>query len=201
MPYVPTGDRPAIDEVVNSEAAKLVEKLEAANIDKVYFEFFLDFDKTLSGNGTNALALKTLEVAEKYKYDGAHLGEDNYAITRLIQVVPQLAVKAGKWKEELRYWVYAKTVSALVDASKSAITSGMSGVFEDIKDEYKRRVNPSYEAAQIIKSGDCYDTPYYNRLIPITRKNGTIVGHVLVDMPRSAETLDIDVLNLRLIAD
>ncbi len=46
-------------------------------------------------------------------------------------------------------WVYAAFVGAL----------------EDVKDEYKRRANTAYEAAQIRKSEDCYDTPYHTELV------------------------------------
>ena len=106
------------------------------------------------------------KVSDKYGYEGAYLGELNYSITRLIQEVPQQMVKLGKWKEELRYWLYAVTVDSLIAmANRTDLAIGEAGVFEDIKDEYKRRVNPAYEAVQIVKSGDCYNTPYHTVLV------------------------------------
>jgi len=211
MPYVPSkktpghmnkyneDDRVIIDEEVHKVAFELAECLEGANLDEVYAAFFAGFDfdlgrlsKERKADYAGPLAKAVFDVAKKYNYDGAFLGEANYAITRLIQEVPQAAVKLGKWKEELRYWVYAKTVEALIIASKEAYTSGMKGVFEDIKDEYKRRVNPSYETEQILKSGDCYDTPYYNKVVELKKKSGETVGHILVDMKRSPETVNLD---------
>ena len=51
-------------------------------------------------------------------------------------------------------------------------------MFEDIKDEYKRRVNSAYEAAQILKSGDCYDyVPFRTQLgADHGRRHGRIPG-------------------------
>lgn len=210
MPYVPYSDRPEIDKEVVICAEFLSKLIDKANIDEVYLSFFKSFDATLraleygaelSGFTNNPLANVTFNVAKKYNYDGAHLGEDNYAITRLIQVLPQIMVKKGIWKEELRYWIYAKTVDALVKASATATCSGLAGVFEDIKDEYKRRVNPSYEAAQIIKSHDCYTTPYYNKLVEVVTKEGKTVGHFFIDMLRSPETIDLDVLPGKIVLD
>lgn len=83
------------------------------------------------------------DVSAKYGYEGAYLGECNYVWTRFIQRVPQIKVARGEWKEsdELRYWLYACTVEALTCAAAQtqAWDIGLGGVFEDIKDEYKRR--------------------------------------------------------------
>ena len=144
------------------------------------------------------LAETIFEVAKGYNYEGAFLGELNYAITRLIQRVPQIKVSLGQYeaKSEIRYWLYAVTVEALIFASDQFKSSGIgiSGVFEDIKDEYKRRVNVAYEAAQIIKSGDCYDTPYYTRLVNVRDEAGEIIGHQEIMLKRSEATLNQDVL-------
>lgn len=136
-------------------------------------------------------------TGKKYEYEGAFLGELNYAITRLIQRVPQLLVQKGKWADELRYWVYAQTVSALIYASRHTenYAFGIDGCFEDTKDEYKRRVNPAYEAWQILKNGDCYDTPYYTRLVEVVDENGQLVGHQEIMLKRSEATLRKDVLD------
>ena len=56
------------------------------------------------------------------------------------------------------------------------IFDGFVGVLEDVKDEYKRRVNTAYEAVQIKKSGDCYDTPYHTELVDVKDKDGNVVG-------------------------
>ncbi len=45
-----------------------------------------------------------------------------------------------------------------------------------MKDEYKRRANTAYEAAQIKKPGDCYDAPYHTELIDIKNENGKVIG-------------------------
>lgn len=156
---------------------------------------------TLRSDPALVLASTIFDVGKGYGYEGAFLGELNYAITRLIQRVPQIKVSEGQWqaKDELRYWLYAVTVEALAWASDEfrAQGVGISGVFEDIKDEYKRRVNVGYEAAQIIKSGDCYDTPYYTRLVEVIDENGNHIGYQEVMLKRSEETLKLDVLKLQ----
>lgn len=144
---------------------------------------------------------KIREVGAGYDYEGAYLGELNYAITRFIQRVPQIKVKKGEWKQELRYWLYAATIEALTDTANrmSDKNTGISGVFIDIKDEYKRRVNTAYEAEQIIKSGDAYDAPYYTKLIEVADENGKIVGHMEVMLKRNDETLRKDSLNAQIV--
>lgn len=118
-------------------------------------------------------------VSYAYGYQGAFLGELNYAITRLIQEVPKRLVEQGKQKSELKYLIYVLTISALIRARDLFFDfeNGIDGVFEDVKDEYKRRVNTSYEAAQIVKSGDCYDTPYYTKLIKLVDQSGKHLGY------------------------
>ena len=118
-------------------------------------------DREILDVAVEKLANAICDVSIPYKYDGAFLGELNYSITRLIQRIPQLMVDKGFFKSALRYWIYA----------------GIAGVLIDIKDEYKRRVNTSYEAAQIVKSGDCYDTPYYTKLVEIIDQIGKVVGY------------------------
>lgn len=117
-------------------------------------------------------------VAKKYKYDGAFAGELNYALTRLIQEIPRSLISSGQIKEEIRYWMQPL----------------MYGVLLDVALEHKRRVNVSYEAAQIVKSGDCYDTPYYTRLVEIVDKEGNHVGYQEIMVKRSIDTLDKDII-------
>ena len=125
------------------------------------------------------LADKIAEVAQKYHYDGAFLGELNYALTRLIQHLPRALIATGQSKDETRYWLQA----------------GLFGVLLDVALEYKVRVNQAYEIAQIQKSGDCYDTPYYSKAVEVVDENGKTVGHIYVNMKRSDGTLSEDVLS------
>ena len=143
-------------------------------------------------------------LEKTYGYEGACLGELNYPMTRFIQRVPQLKVKRGEWKDdnELRYWVYASTVEALAYAhirTTLDMELGIGGVFEDVKDEYKWRVNRAYEIFQILKSGDCYDTPYYSRIIELVDEDGGHVGYQDVMMQRSESTLHLDLLNFQIV--
>ena len=69
---------------------------------------------------------------------------------------------------ELRYWYQAI----------------IFGVQLDVALEYKRRVNSAYEAAQIIKSGDCYDTPYRTQLVSVVNKEGKEIGQIEIMIKR-----------------
>jgi len=221
MPYVPSlktqppqEDREILDPLID-DLAKYVAVRVISNFSLIskYVTVFEDIINVLKGSvlskktirsptmPAKELAIAIFEVAEKYEYEGAFLGELNYAITRLIQRVPQMKVQRNEWKEELRYWLYAATVEALLFAKDyaSQFEIGIAGVFEDIKDEYKWRVNRAYEAAQIIKSGDCYDTPYYTRLVSVFDENGKHVGYMDIYLKRSEETLHKDVLEEKLI--
>lgn len=225
MPYVPSEktvppaeDRKILDPVIEvlakSAASQITINEDLIPLYKHIFlevagmlQFLLKRDKSTASdkNGTPdwELAKAIYEVSKKYGYWGAHQGELNYSITRFIQRVPQIMVAEKKWpeKDELRYWVYASTVSALKYAADNTekLGIGVDGVFEDIKDEYKWKVNRSYEAAQIIKSGDCYDTPYYTRLVEVVDENGKLIGHMDVYLKRSEETLYKDVFDYQLV--
>ncbi len=221
MPYVPSKktdgkstDREILDlavEKLAQEAAKRITGNSSAI--RVYKKIFLNIARELESLSEGAetensgadveLARSVWETGEKYGYDGAFLGELNYSITRLIQRVPRIKVENGEWKEkdELRYWLYAATVSALIYAADKTGGGeiGINGVFEDIKDEYKTRMNTAYEAAQIVKSGDCYDGPYYTRLVEVVDEDGNLIGHQEVMLKRSDETLSKDVLELKVV--
>lgn len=209
MPYVPDQDRPVIDKSLEP-VADFISYNTPNNFDILseYVKTFtiigqslisLSNGKTVGESLTEKLAITIFDVAKKYEYQGAFLGELNYAMTRLIQRVPQIKVKLGHWveKSELRYWLYATTTESLTVTADNFKNSGIGigGVFEDIKDEYKRRVNVGYEAAQIIKSGDCYDTPYYTRLVEVRDDNGNLIGHQEIMLKRSDATLKKDVLD------
>ncbi len=227
MPYVPSKktdgksqDRELIDIAVEPLAVSICERVIASPQNVIIFDLyrqsFLTIARTLyllqqgaktfDIGLTGKLAEVIFQVAEKYKYDGAWFGELNYAITRLIQVVPNKLVEAGHWKSALRYWSYAGAVGILKktsdyfstgggsDYGDNWVTDGLVGVFIDIKDEYKRRVNTSYEAQQIIKSGDCYDAPYFTRLIAvIDKETKKIVGYQEV-MIKKEDDLGKDIL-------
>lgn len=175
-------------------ARALYHLIHLLNSEEIYNAFQLD-------PASIKLAKTIYRVGTREYYGGAYLGAFNYAITRFIQRVPQIKVEQGEWKYEFRYWLYAETVSALVYASRHTedLDIGVDGVFIDIKNEYKWRVNRSYETAQILKNGDCYDTPYYNKLVEVVDENGNHIGHVYVDVERSKETLNLDRLDFQLV--
>ncbi len=214
MPYVPSKktdgkstDREVIDLAVEKAAreaaGKITTNLSVITTYKDLFFFIVKGINSEGGDPARALGKVIYEVGERYGYEGAYLGELNYAITRFIQRVPQIKVEMKDWepKDELRYWLYAATIEALTytaDKNKN-LSKGISGVFEDIKDEYKRRVNTAYEAAQIIKSGDCYDTPYYTRIIEVVDESGKPVGHMEVMLKRNDETLHQNILDGQLV--
>jgi len=122
------------------------------------------------------LADAIAKVSKKYGYDGAFLGELNYALTRLIQHLPRSLVETGQTNNEIKYWLQA----------------GLFGVLLDVIMEYKVRVNQSYEIEQILKSGDCYDTPFYSKPVEVVDEEGNIVGYAYVNMKRSDETINCD---------
>jgi hypothetical protein len=189
MPYIPPENRPAIDarveQVASAIASRLIERGESAEISVLYRAAFRDLAAAIveresgrtpaSATAVGQLAEAVIDAAHRYGQRGGWLGELNYALTRLIQRVPFDMVARGAWKEYLRYWLYAETVGALTRAAYEIhaeypdtwIGNGLAGVFEDVKDEYKRRVNTAYEAVQILKSGDCFDlVPLHTRLVP-----------------------------------
>jgi hypothetical protein len=220
MPYIPSKktdgkstDREMLDAAVERLATDAVLRIQNnLSLVAIYKSIFIKVAESLHAiiGGSRAdssaeadLARVIHEVGIKYGYEGAYLGELNYAFTRFIQRVPQLKVATGTWAQELHYWIYATTVEALVSASyeTKGLGIGVSGVFEDIKDEYKRRVNTAYEAEQILKSGDCYDTPYYTRLVEVIDETGTLIGHQEIMLKRSKDTLDQDLLDFRVVVN
>lgn len=191
MPYIPPSNRPPIDEAVNllaqeladamaaaGETSELGSRLRAAFMAVARYIRDSESGKTpAAGNRAQALGRCILDVAAGYGIKGGWTGELNYAVTRLLQAVPYQLYKKGEWQEPLRYWIYAETVGALTrtawdlhtECADDYIGNGLCGVFIDIKDEYKRRVNSAYEAAQILKSGDCYDrTTFRTQLVPVS---------------------------------
>ena len=78
------------------------------------------------------LANEIVREAKEYNYDGAFAGLINYTCTRLTLKVIRLLF--GK----IRYWIIATVV----------------GTFDNVADEFYRRVGLPYEDKQIKKSGD-----------------------------------------------
>lgn len=223
MPYVPSkktdgesNDRIRIDAKVIELSRDIVNRISTnREILLGYLEEFIkigteliEFEKYSileypAKDKDNSLAGVIYDVGKKYNYQGAFLGELNYAITRLIQEVPKELVKQGKQVKELRYFIYAYTVEALVKTTyyfnRSPDMYGIAGVFEDIKDEYKVRVNKSYEIAQILKSGDCYDTPYFNKVVEVINEEGTVVGHTYIELINDGQNEKLDKMPYKLI--
>ena len=205
MPYIPPANRPAIDSAVNDLAneiaAVMTQAEETAEISvrlRAAFRVIartiraVESGETPADDGKAAdLAARVLDTAAGYGLKGGWTGELNYALTRLIQAVPLAMNRNGTWSEALRYWMYAQIVGALsraawevhAEGNDDFIDNGLCGVFIDVKDEYKRRVNTAYEAAQILKSGDCYDlAPYRTHLVPVTVDN--VTGYQEVMLPK-----------------
>ena len=205
MPYISAANRPAIDEKVvalaDEIATAMIQQQQTAEISTHYRRAFLEIAAfiatTESGatskpaNRAQELAATIVETARGSGVLGGWTGELNYAITMLIQHVPHQMRMRKAWDESLRYWIYAQTVGGLtrtaydlhVRTGDDYVGNGLTGVFEDIKDEYKRRVNTAYEAAQIRKNGDCYDlAPFRTRLV--VAEVDDVAGYQEVMLPR-----------------
>jgi hypothetical protein len=207
MPYISAANRPAIDEKVETLANEIAENMihqsHTAEISTLYRCAFLqiaDFvarrDRGMAAEPASAaqdLATVIVDIARGSGVKGAWTGELNYAITRLIQLVPYIMQSRKAWDDSLRYWIYAQTVGALTRTAYDLhdrtaddyIGNGLTGVFEDVKDEYKRRVNTAYEAAQILKSGDCYEHAHLRTQLVPTTVDG-VAGYQEVMLPRQS---------------
>jgi hypothetical protein len=209
VPYIPPANRPAIDEKVGALAeeiaAVMIREKHTAAVSVHYRRAFLEIARFITAleqkvagapsSRAQQLAATIVETARGYGIQGGWTGELNYAITRLIQFVPYEMHRRKAWEDSLRYWIYAETVGALTrtaydlhaGTADDYIGNGLTGVFEDVKDEYKRRVNSAYEAAQILKSGDCFDyVPFRTQLVSATV--GGVSGHQEVMLPRQERT-------------
>jgi hypothetical protein len=205
MPYIPAENRPAIDEAVAILAEEIAAELLSNDITAALSERYricfmaiaeaiVSLEKGMTPTASlsvDRLAARIIEAARGYRQQGGWLGELNYALTRLIQQVPFIMHRNQAWKEAMRYWLYAETVGALTRTAYDIhsrygndwISNGLAGVFEDVKDEYKRRVNTAYEAAQIRKSGDCYDhSPFRTELVKFN--TGGADGWIEIMLPQ-----------------
>lgn len=219
MPYVPSKktdrvstDREVIDKIVEVLSQDLAFQIgNNYDLKTVYTDSFLTIGKMILRNYRNSsneaiFVDKVLTIGDNYGYYGAFLGELNYGITRIIQRVPQILAQQGKCGlqvgKELRYWLYAMTVASLIAvANKLSLEDniGISGVFEDVKDEYKVRVNKSYEIEQILKSGDCYDTPYFNKIVEVVDEDGIVVGHTYIELKNDGKNVKLDKMPYKLV--
>lgn len=200
MPYISAGDRPMLDAKVEALSIELATDLVKrfngdTDISLCYKESILAIVDTLrqleEGNDIvphsqkDQLAQAIFESAKRHAYRGAWLGSLDYALTRLIQSVPAKMVANGIWKESFRFWIYAQTIGALERAAitvhsqgkNDCVTDGIVGVLTDVKDEYKRRVNVAYEAVQIRKSGDCYNTRYRTEVVEVKDSSDKVIGY------------------------
>lgn len=192
MPYIPSEQRPPIDQAVEKLADIIVaRKPSNFGLLKLYNQCFEIISRRLHNsiaNRTNffsssdplVIACSNLEASIRGipTFEGEFLGRLNYAITRLIQRVPQLMLSSGQWEQEIRYWVYAITVQALIGTAAQCAMSpgGIGAVFEDVKDEYKWRFNRGYEQFQLLLNGDCYNTPFKSKMIKVIDDSGCVVG-------------------------
>jgi hypothetical protein len=204
MPYIPPQNRPPIDRHVDALAEKIADALakndQTAEISVLYRNAFASIADSIaalqkgnrpSEDEAGALAVCIVDTAKGYGQKGGWTGELNYAITMLIQAVPYKLHRRGVWAECLRYWLHAQTVGALTRTAYDIherygnewVGNGLAGVFEDVKDELKRRVNSAYEAAQITKSGDCFKmVPFRTQLVPM-EKDG-VDGYIEIMLKR-----------------
>lgn len=205
MPYIAPDRRPAIDqavEVLAAElAAELAENRETSRLSVRLRDAFHRIGACLRraeegadgapNDAAARLADCIVQTASGSGMPAGWTGELNYALTRLIQAVPLQMCRLGAWDEPLRYWIYAQIVGALTrtawtlhaECADDPVGNGLCGVLIDVKDEYKRRVNTAYEAAQILKSGDCYDkVPYRTELV--STDTGGVHGYQEVMLPK-----------------
>jgi len=142
-----------------------------------------DDDRSEIDPAVKTLAETIAKMAKRHGYDGAFAGELNYALTRLLQELPRELVSSDQSREELKYWIQPL----------------MYGVLLDVVLEHKRRVNTAYEAEQIVKSGDCYDTPYYTKLIEVVDEDDNFVGYQEIMLKRDDATVNKDTLDDKIV--
>jgi hypothetical protein len=111
------------------------------------------------------------------------LGNLNYAITRLIQMVPHSMAQKHGWKSEFNQRIYLMTAGAIehtalavreryVPGNIEWVLDGLVGVLFDIADEYKRRVNIAYQAVQMKERGDVYYVPFRTEIVEVKNQFG-----------------------------
>ncbi len=208
MPYVEKADRKKLDPYINDLAESIAKELSSKpnkggkkiqqqeeELPGLYKRAIIEVSDAIIGreSGKDAppsgpaqrLGQQIFDVAKRQggSIRVGWLGNFNYSITRLIQMVPRNMVVNLEWQSEFRYFIYAMTVGAIeqcalevrtrkVPGNIDWVLDGLVGTLFDIKDEYKRRVNVPYEAVQVKKSGDVYDTPYRTEVIEVKDADG-----------------------------
>lgn len=195
MSYIEKSQREKLDPLINDLAEDVAKQLsgkpnkqgkrtnqQEEDVSALYKTTILQMADTLialqGGQGNTPANTPSQRLAKQIFESGESsdgwLGGFQYSVTRLIQIVPHIMVVNLEWQAEFRYFLYALTAgsleqSALEIRTKQAslpwVIDGLVASLFDAKDEYKRRVNISYEAIQIKKSGDCYDVPFRTQVI------------------------------------
>lgn len=189
MPYVKASHRKKLDPLVNRVSEELVQSSllleKPQQVGQLFFSSFLEIAKFLRGLESRGGSISTSQTGSALAELGKGIfevgggdggfwaGDLNYSLTRIFQIVPRELAARKKWDREFRYWTYAiiagaleRTALAIGGSESSSSPSGawidtvLVGVFLDVKDEYKRRVNVPYEEKQIQVNGDCYDVEF-----------------------------------------
>lgn len=208
MPYIAQADRDKIDPAVETLAHEMARAISVnasmipvlrhtlvavvGAIKKVLQpEFALMLQRPQAYAAANALATNVLNAAVTHGApgDGTFLGPLNYAITRLLQRIPQIKVERDDWKHEFRYWMSPYVSEALELAVRDTLDWGIgaAGVFRDVLEEYRERVKKPYEYAQAVKNGDCFDTPWHTKAMSLVDARGRRVGYAVAMVERSTD--------------
>jgi len=208
MPYIAQADRDKIDPAVetlahemaraitvNSSLVPVLRHTMVAVVGAIKIvlqpDFVLTLQRPQAYAAANALATAVLNAAvtRGAPADGTFLGPLNYAVTRLLQRIPQIKVERGDWRDEFRYWMSPYINEALMLAERDTLEWGIgaAGVFRDVLEEYRERVKKPYEYAQAVKNGDCFDTPWHTKAMSLVDARGRRVGYAVAMVERSRE--------------
>lgn len=207
MPYISPDDRKLLDPYIEKLCDKIVKEIGNSPklMSEVYYRNFLELATDLIslslGNDivNNPIADLAREIFEVS--NGEWFGHFDYTITMIIQKVPNRLYSDKLIEREMRYWIYAETVGAIVrvalqidkEYDRNWVANSVIGVLFDIKDEYKRRVNSAYEAVQIEKSGDAYTiVPYRTELKIGNDEKGKYYYEIMRDFTQIKDNLKND---------
>ena len=206
MPYVEKADRQRLDAYITAEAEDIVRRLSGKSggssggqqdrdLCELYKHDLIEMAEAVIGRerGMDEPPLTPAQRLGQQLFDVAKrkggsirvdwLGNLNYVVTRLIQIVPRMLVTKDMRESEFTHALYLLTSSAIEQTALEIRTrrlppniewvlDGLVGVLFDIKDEYKRRVDIAYEAVRIKSLGDSYDTPFRTEVVEVTSGNG-----------------------------
>ncbi len=203
MPYVEKHDRAKLEAYITDLAEDMAKRLassKAANreaeLGAMYKAALLETADAIiareSGKDTmprtpaQRMGTNLWEVAKRkggsIKVDW--LGNLNYCVTRLIQMVPHAMAERHGWKAEFNSTIYLVTSGALEQSALEVRTryvppniewvlDGLVGVLFDIEDEYKRRVDTAYQAVRVSEVGDVYDAPFRTKVVATKGAGGS----------------------------